>query len=264
MEREHHGPDPDLDSGKAAPSTEAFLIECLAWGLLRAYDVTEPPVPIREMIKHPIPVFERLSLLEMNLGLYKAAYRSCLDGSRLIVVDPTVPSDVQRESMARELYVAFCLSPRAAEMRWPFHEQSHVYGNYFARCLLMPAAWVQQTCTEAISMEGLAARFGVSIQTMNHRLTEVVYPYPRYGLGESLARLVFSLDEPWQGRFLDVVANMIANQSKAKRPPTQKEMASWLDASPSLYQDVRYMLDAWRKPWNVHLTTSLAQSLTAC
>ena len=93
---------------------EVFLVECLAWGLLRAYGVDRPPVPVREMIEHALPAFGRLTLLEMNLGLYKVAYRSCLDGSRVIVVDPIAPSDVQREGMARELYVAFCRSPRGA------------------------------------------------------------------------------------------------------------------------------------------------------
>jgi hypothetical protein len=165
--------------------------------------------------------------------------------------------------MARELYVAFCRSSRAAELHWFNHKQSRVYSNFFARCLLMPTTWVRQICTKAISMEGLVTRFGVPAQTMTRRLIEVVYPYPRYGLGESLAQLVFSLEEPWQGRFLDVVANMTTTKTKAKRPPTQKEVATWLDASPSLYQDVRYMLDAWRKPWNVRLTTSLTQGLPA-
>jgi hypothetical protein len=125
------------------------------------------------MIQHPLPVFERLSLLEMNLGLYRVAYRSCLDGSRVIVVDPTTSPQLQREGMARELYVAFCRSPRAAELAWFCRQQPFVHRDLFARCLLAPAPWVENACTENPSVEGLAARFGVTTRTMTQRLNEV-------------------------------------------------------------------------------------------
>jgi hypothetical protein len=158
---------------RAPPSAEAFLVECLAWGLLRAYGVAGPPVPVREMIRHSIPVFERLTLLELSLGLYDAVYRPLLNGSRLIAVDLTKPRAVQRVSMAREFYVAFCRSARAAELRWPRSGQPYAYSDLFARCLLMPAVWVQKACAEAIHLEGLAARFDVPVQTVVRRLSEL-------------------------------------------------------------------------------------------
>jgi hypothetical protein len=259
MAQEYYNLNPDL--AKPSSNREAFFVECLAWGLLRAYDIKTPPVPVEEMLKHPIPVFEQITLLEMNLGLYKAAYRSCLDGSRLIVVDPTVPLDIRRESIARELYVAFCFSPQAPKL---FRQkQFRMYSDFFSRCLLMPSNWIQQACYEAISVEGLATRFGTSIRTTSQRLTEIGCTRPADGLGELLAQLLFSLEEPWQGRFLDVVANMASNKTKTKMLPTQTEVATWLDANPSLRQDVRYLLDAWRKPWNVCLATNLIQGSPA-
>jgi len=160
-------------SGEGPPEVEAFLVECLAWGLLRAYGIEEPPVPVRAMIKHPLPAFEHLAFLELNLGLYDATYRSLLNGSQLIVVDLTRPHTVQRASMARELYVAFCHSPHAAELHWPGQEQPYVCSNLFARCLLMPAAWVRQACAEAISLEDLVARFDVPAQMVTQRLSEI-------------------------------------------------------------------------------------------
>lgn len=246
----------NLDSGQTTSDVERFFVECLAWGMLRAYGIKEPPVPVQEMVKHPIPVLGQITLLEMNLGLYKAAYRSCLDGSRLIVVDPTLPLDTRRESIARELYVAFCFSHQVPALFR--RKEFHIYDVYFAQCLLMPTTWVQKVCSEAISMEGLAARFGVSIHTMSHRLSDV-YASHEYGLGKLLAQFLFSLEEPWQSRFLDVVLDMASNETQTKPLPTRNEIAAWLDASPGLYQDVRYMLDSWRKPWNICPTTKLAQ-----
>lgn len=160
-------------SDEEPPSVEAFLVECLAWGLLRAYGIDGPPVPVREMIQHPLPIFDRLTLLELNLGLYDAAYKLLLDGSRLIAVDLAKPHVVQRASMARELYVAFCHSSRAAELGWPCCEQSYVCGDLFARCLLMPAVWVRRARAEPISLEGVAARFGVPAGMAARRLSEM-------------------------------------------------------------------------------------------
>jgi hypothetical protein len=154
-------------------SAEAFLVECLAMGLLQAYEVEGPPVPVQEMIRHPLPLFERLTLLELNLGLYDAAYRSLLDGSHLIVVDLLKPQPIQRASMARELYVAFCYSPRATELNWPDRGQSYACGDLFARCLLMPAPWMQRAYAEGIPAEEVAVHFEVPVQMAIQRLSEI-------------------------------------------------------------------------------------------
>jgi len=157
---------------REASAVDGFLVECLAWGLLRAYGVEGPPVPVREMILHSLPIFDRLSILELNLGLYDATYKLLLDGSRLIAVDTEKPQAVQRASMARELYVAFCHSSRAAELRWPYREQPHLCSTLFARCLLMPAAWVRRACADAVSLEDLAARFGAPVRMAAQRVSE--------------------------------------------------------------------------------------------
>ena len=240
---------------------EAFLVECLAWGLLQTHGVEESPVPVREMILNPLPIFENLTLLEVSLGLYKATYRSCLDGSRLIIVDGTTPDQVQRESVARELYVAFCHSSRASELNWFKREQPRVHSDLFARCLLMPAPWIRKACAEDIPTEGLAARFGVPIHIARERLGEVIHHRPPSGLGEPLAEMMFSLEEPWRGRFLELVVSMAASKTTTTQRgrPTQREVANWLDTNPSLYQDIRYLLNSWRRSWNIGLTAGLVQ-----
>jgi predicted transcriptional regulator len=125
------------------------------------------------MIRAPHAAFEPLSLLELRLGLYDAAYRSLLNGSRLIAVDLDRPAAVQRAAMARELYVAFCRSRRADELDWPDRKAPPHFSDYFARCLLMPAAWVKHVAVGSRSLEELAVIFGVSAEMMADRLREL-------------------------------------------------------------------------------------------
>jgi len=159
--------------GEVPSCLEGFLVESLAYGVLQACHVHGPLVPVREMIRDPHPVFERLSLLELNLGLYDAVYRSLINGSCLIAVDLDHPPDARRFAMARELYVAFCCSPRAAELDWPDRDRARERSSFFARCLLMPAAWVKQVLPRTKSLAELAAVFDVSRDVMEHRLKEL-------------------------------------------------------------------------------------------
>jgi Zn-dependent peptidase ImmA (M78 family) len=152
---------------------EGFLVESLAHGLLQALGVKGPPVPVRDMIRVPHPVFESLGLLELNLGLYDAVYRSLINGSGLIAVDLDHPPVIQRFAMARELYVAFCCSPRAAELDWPDRDHAREQSGFFARCLLMPATWVKQVHARTDSLVELADAFGVSTEMMARRLREL-------------------------------------------------------------------------------------------
>jgi hypothetical protein len=125
------------------------------------------------MIQAPHPAFEPLGLLELNLGLYDAAYRSLPNGSRLIAVELDQSGTVQRAAMARELYVAFCRSRRAYDLDWPDREDPHHRSDYFARCLLMPAAWVKHFAVGSRSLEELAVIFGVSTEMTADRLREL-------------------------------------------------------------------------------------------
>ena len=64
----------------------------------------------------------------------------------------------------------------------------------------------------------------------------------------SLTEALFSLEEPWQGRFLTLVANLSTNWTWNELPPEQKDVAAWLRADPDLCRDVTSLLDAWRRP----------------
>lgn len=171
--RHHYRGGPEAYLGEVPSCLEGFLVESLAYGILQAFGVKGPPVPVRAMIRDPHPVFEQLSLLELNLGLYDAIYRSLINGSSLIAVDLDYPPAVQRFAIARELYVAFCCSQRAAELDWPDREWARDRSAFFARCLLIPAAWVRPVYERTSSLAELSAVFEVSPDMMRARLQEL-------------------------------------------------------------------------------------------
>jgi hypothetical protein len=65
---------------------------------------------------------------------------------------------------------------------------------------------------------------------------------------ESLAEELFSLEEPWQGRFLDLVANLATDWAWGGPRPTWEKVTAWLGADLSLYQETRLLLNAWQRP----------------
>jgi hypothetical protein len=64
----------------------------------------------------------------------------------------------------------------------------------------------------------------------------------------SLATALFSLEEPWRGRFLELVANLATRHTCSGQQPTREEVTEWLGSRPALYEQVRLLLDAWQNP----------------
>lgn len=65
---------------------------------------------------------------------------------------------------------------------------------------------------------------------------------------QSLTEALFSLEEPWQGRFLNLVANLATKWSWNGQRPTREEIAGWLNVDLDLCRGVKLLLDAWRRP----------------
>lgn len=63
---------------------------------------------------------------------------------------------------------------------------------------------------------------------------------------DALTRSLFSLAEPWQGRFLKWVANTATNWHWNGRPPTPDEVKGWLLTYHELYRQVKTLLNAWQ------------------
>ena len=65
---------------------------------------------------------------------------------------------------------------------------------------------------------------------------------------EALVDAMYSMEEPWQTRFLHLMA-ALANGGKSNgRTPTRGEVAAWLAANPTLRREMRQLLHAWRTP----------------
>jgi hypothetical protein len=65
---------------------------------------------------------------------------------------------------------------------------------------------------------------------------------------DSLTRDIFSLDEPWRGRFLRLVASRASAQGEDELHLTPEEVAAWFEESPTLYRWIALLLRVWHEP----------------
>ncbi len=65
---------------------------------------------------------------------------------------------------------------------------------------------------------------------------------------DSLTRDIFSLDEPWKGRFLRLVASRASTRAEDELQLTPEEVAAWFEASPTLYRWIALLLRVWQEP----------------
>jgi NADPH:quinone reductase-like Zn-dependent oxidoreductase len=56
---------------------------------------------------------------------------------------------------------------------------------------------------------------------------------------------LFSIDEPWRSRFLELVANEAKGWRWEERPPTREEVATWLNDG-ELHQKITQILNVWQ------------------
>ena len=63
---------------------------------------------------------------------------------------------------------------------------------------------------------------------------------------DSLTEDLFSLDEPWRGRFLNLVASRATMKTGERRQPTPEEVAAWFEANPFLRRSISLLLYTWQ------------------
>ena len=64
-------------------------------------------------------------------------------------------------------------------------------------------------------------------------------------LTEGTELLTDALEEPWRGRFLNLVANQATGRAWDERVPTRKEVATWLGDG-DLHQEIKLLLNVWQ------------------
>lgn len=65
---------------------------------------------------------------------------------------------------------------------------------------------------------------------------------------EAVTESMFSLDEPWRSRFLDLLAKQATRWAWDGRRPKREEVMGWLWADPGLCRQMALLLNAWRRP----------------
>jgi hypothetical protein len=153
---------PNAEFASAIPPETRARINRLVNALLERYQVSAPPVPIEQMLKHPIgglwePHPSQISFI-LGHGLYRYA---------------------PRLAEARLLYRMLSDSPaaRAGGLDAPWPVPRRVV-KYFARCLLMPEEWIRALPQPDRTPDAVSEIFQVTSYDAIIRLAELGLPVP--------------------------------------------------------------------------------------
>lgn len=144
-----------------SPDTRA-RIHLLAQRLLEHYQVVAPPVPVDDMLRHPISDLwdsnpEQVSSI-IGHGLYRYAPRSA-------------------EARLLYRYISDSAAARAAGFEAPVLAARREV-KYFARCLLMPAEWIRALPEAERTPDTISEKFQVTSFDALMRLAELGLPVP--------------------------------------------------------------------------------------
>ena len=73
-----------------------------------------------------------------------------------------------------------------------------------------------------------------------HTNARVEFVTPSHAI--ALANAIYSLDEPWRTRFIDLITQRVP--ATITTTPSQEEIAGWLQ-NRLLYRDMRMLVRAW-------------------
>ena len=157
-----------MDSTRNAEPTSAIppetraRINRLVNALLERYQVTEPPVPIERMLKHPLNGLWEAHPSQISFILGHGIYRYA-----------------PRLAEARLLYrmLSDSVAAREAGFDTPWPASRRVI-KYFARCLLMPEEWMRALSQPDRSPDTISETFQVTSYDAIIRLTELGLPVP--------------------------------------------------------------------------------------
>jgi len=67
---------------------------------------------------------------------------------------------------------------------------------------------------------------------------------------DTLVKDLYSLKEPWRGRFIALVTHLATGNGSTGFLPGRDQVADWLWADPRLCREVKLLLDAWPRSGN--------------
>lgn len=149
----------------------AFIVECIAQGLLHRLGVTAPPAPVLEMLERLPPPWRPIKLMRVPILPWPAMHASDEEQGDIILLHQGLAPELERVAVAREMF-RFLIPRLNAKGIWtgPLDRPS-VWANWFGRCLLLPANWIGGG--EPIEVAAVARRFGVTEALADQRLREL-------------------------------------------------------------------------------------------
>ena len=136
-------------------AARATLLQ-LAESLLKYYAVDQPPVPVEEMIKNPpagLDIDPSQTSVTMEHGLY--SYEPRLAMARLLC------REISTNAAVKQLLQTQVLLGSYADVK------------YFARCLLMPSAWMHTLHGQGLSVEQIGEYLQVPSHAVVTRMGEL-------------------------------------------------------------------------------------------
>jgi hypothetical protein len=153
---------PNAETTSAIPPETRARINRLVNALLERYQVSAPPVPIEDMLNHPLDGLWEAQSDQISFILGHGLYRYA-----------------PRLAEARLLYRVMSESPTAHEggldTPWPV---SRRVIKYFARCLLMPEDWIRALPQPDRTPDAVSEIFQVTSYDAIIRLAELGLPMP--------------------------------------------------------------------------------------
>jgi len=152
-----------------------WFLRQLALGLVEYLGVTEPPVPVEQLLRNPPPLYDDdFGVVDMFSNLWDATFARPPTQRGSIFVRMDLDPEQRRYALARELLSALITSKHGRKMGLsdlllPNLRES---AEYFASQLLAPEHLIQAFQAQGGNFETFARTFNIPIQVADHRWIE--------------------------------------------------------------------------------------------
>ena len=129
-----------------------WFLRTVATGLLHSAGLTQPPVQVEEMLKHPPHVYDNdFGVVDMYSNLWDATFARPPSKRGSVFVRIDLPPTQRRYALAREMLSALITSEHGKSMGLEtlFLDDLQDAAEYFARAILAP-----ETMVEAYQQQG--------------------------------------------------------------------------------------------------------------
>jgi hypothetical protein len=153
-----------------------WFLRNLAQGLFEYTGVTEPPVPVEDLLKHPPPAYQGdFGVVDMYSNLWDATFARPPNQRGSVFVRIDLNAHDRRYALARETLSAVLTGKQGRAMGLPELLLSDLWesAEYFANHLLAPDRLVQAYRDRQGDENGFADAFGLPDRVASNRWQEI-------------------------------------------------------------------------------------------